>query len=271
MHAASRDALNQLTPKLDNLTAGAAQAPTAAQLGAELFDVVEALDKDRALRIAVADTTRTAEQRAGLIREVFNGRVAQPTLEILGEAAAQSWSTPREFRTGLVVLGRRALLRGAESEGQLQDVEDQLYDLSRILDREPELSMLLSDPRADAAQKRSLLASVLYGKALKYTEALALQVIGRPEHNPVDDIAALVDQAADLRGRTVAQVVSAAELTDAQRQVLAEKLGQLYGRDFSIHTVVDESILGGMIIRVGDEKIDGSTIGRLERLRAQLV
>ena len=149
-------------------------------------------------------------------------------------------------------------------------MEDELFRLSRILDREGELTQLLSDRTAASARKRGLLANVLYGKVTMFTEALALQAIGRPEHNPIDDVAALADSAAKLQGRTIARVTTAGELNEGQQAVLAEKLGKIYGRAMSIHSEVDTSLLGGMTIRVGDEVIDGSTAGKIARLRAQM-
>ena len=268
MHAASREALAKVSSDLDTALKADNTVAVAAQAGTELFDVVEVLDGDRGLRVAVADSSKDAQQRVGLIEAVFGGKVSQVTLEILKDAADQTWSTPREFRTGLVKLGRRALLRSAELQGQLGQVEDELFRLSRILDRESQLTQLLSDRTQEPATRRDLLAKVLYGKVTSVTEALALQVIGRPEHNPIDDVAALAAAAAKLQGRSVAHVVSAVDLDDGQQQALTDKLGRIYGRAMSIHSEVDTSLLGGMVIRVGDEVIDGSTSGKLERLRA---
>ncbi|AKK08516.1 ATP synthase subunit delta [Corynebacterium atrinae] len=272
MHAASREALAQVESYLDNLVQGSDNAiAVSAQTGTELFDVVGVLDSDRALRVAVAEASTTPEQRTGLIRAVFGGKVSESTLSVLVEAAAKTWSTPREFRTGLVSLGRRAFFRSAELQGQLSQVEEELFRLSRVLDREGELTQLLSDRTSGPERKRGLLASVLYGKVSMVTEALALQVIGRPEHNPIDDIAHLSSAAASLQGRSVASVVTAQELNDGQQAALADKLGRIYGREMSIHSEVDPSLLGGMTIRVDDEIIDGSTAGKLARLRANLV
>ncbi|MFP7365644.1 F0F1 ATP synthase subunit delta [Corynebacterium callunae] len=268
MHAASREALAKVSSDLDTALAADNTVAVAAQAGNELFDVVEILDGDRALRVAVADSSKDVQSRVGLIEAVFGGKVSPSVLEVLKDAAEQTWSTPREFRAGLVRLGRRALLRSAEQQGLLGQVEDELFRLSRILDREGKLTQLLSDRTQEAATRRELLAKVLYGKVTAVTEALALQVIGRPEHNPIDDIAALAANVAELQGRSVAYVVSAVELHEGQQQALAEKLGRIYGRAMSIHSEVDTSLLGGMIIRVGDEVIDGSTSGKLERLRA---
>ena len=271
MKAASREAQTHVEGTLDELIRTSDNAvAVAAQIGTELFLIVDQLDADRSLRVAVADTSLDASQREGIISEVFGPKVAEPTKRILTDAASQEWSTPREFRQGLVALGRRALSRAAETQDQLELVEDELYQLSVLLENERELTQLLSDRNATNAQKRGLLASVIYGKVSMFTEALALQVIGRPVHNPVDDLAALADQIAELRGKSVARVVAAEELSDAQRDALAGKLENIYGREMAIHTEVDPSLLGGMIIRVGDEEIDGSTRGKLARLRTDL-
>ncbi|MGP6173432.1 F0F1 ATP synthase subunit delta [Corynebacterium sp. A21] len=272
MHAASRAALAQVESHLDSALSGADNAvAVAAQVGTELFDVVEILDGDRGLRVAVADASAAAESKTGLVSEIFGGKVSDATLEVLKDAVTQAWSTPREFRTGLVELGRRSLLRSAEQQGQLGQVEDELFRLGRILDKEPRLTQLLSDQAVTAADRRGLLANVLYGKATMISEALALQVIGRPEHNPIDDLANIAAFAAGLQGRTVAHVVAASDLNEGQQATLAEKLGRIYGRAMSIHSEVDPSLLGGMTIRVGDELIDGSTAGKLQRLRTNLV
>ena len=266
MHAASRNALDQVISHLDTALWEAKEnaGAVAAQTGAELFKVVDTLDGER----AVADPASTADKRAGLISAVFGGKVSQATLEVLNTAASQTWSNPREFRTGLVTLGRRSLLRFAEGQGQLAQVEDELFRLSRILEKEPALTLLLDDRSADRNNKRELLAKVLYGKVTAVTEALALQVIGRPERNAIDDINNLSKEVAALANRDVAHVVSAAPLTNEQNQALAQKLERIYGREMNIHSEVDASLLGGLVIRVGDEVIDGSTSGKLERLRA---
>lgn len=272
MHAASREALTNTGKILDQWIENSDQAiAVASQTGAELFSIVEVLDGDRGLRVAVADSSATAEQRSGLMRTVFGGKVSQMTLDLAVEAAKCVWSTPREFRSGLVELGRRALLRSAEKQGQLTQVEDELFRLGRILKDEPQLAQLLGDRNTKADRKRELLASVLYGKVTAVTEALAKQAVGRPEANPIDDMATLAGVAAQLRGKEVAVVTSAEPLNAIQADQLAVKLGRIYGREMSIHTEVDPSLLGGLVIRVGDEVIDGSTSGKLERLRASLV
>ena len=139
------------------------------------------------------------------------------------------------------------------------------------MEREPQLEMLLADRAVSSDQRRDLLAKVLYGKVTATTEALALQAVGRGQERPVEALDALCDDVAALNGREVARVRSAAEMDDSQERALADKLEKIYGRKIAVHSEVDTSLLGGAVVRVGDEVIDGSTAGKLERLRRSLV
>ena len=269
MKAASREAQEQVQGQVTELIRTSGDSVAAgAQIGTELFLVVDQLDRERALRVTIADPSLASSQREGIINDVFGAKVAEPTKQVLQGAAAAEWSSPRELREGLVNIGRFALLQAAQEQGQLEQVEDELFQLSVLLENEKQLTQLLSDRTATADRKRGLLASVIYGKVTMFTEALALQVIGRPEHNPVDDLAAVATQVAQMRGKTVARVTTAEELNDSQRETLAGKLQQIYGREIAIHSEVDPSLLGGMVVRVGDEVIDGSTRGKLARMRS---
>jgi F-type H+-transporting ATPase subunit delta len=72
------------------------------------------------------------------------------------------------------------------------------------------------------------------------------------------------------QGITHANATSAAPLTDLEERALTARLEQMTGGRIALKTDVDASLLGGLIVRVGDRLIDGSVRGRLERLRAQL-
>ncbi|AIG64295.1 ATP F0F1 synthase subunit delta [Corynebacterium atypicum] len=269
MHAASRDALSHAAESIDAIVGD--DVAKAAATGAELFELVEFLDAERQLRLALADQASEGQQRCDLTDQLFGGKLAQPTLDALKTAVSQNWSTPRELRDGLVLLARRALLRGAQAEGQLAQVEDELFQLARILEDEPKLVQLLGEKMVAPDRRRQLAAAVLYGKVTKYTEALVLQVIGRPEHDAIDDVDTLVHQVAEFSGHDVAHVVSAGEVSAGQRAQLAEKLGRIYGREMRVHTEIDPELLGGVTVKVGNELIDGSLRGRIARLRAELV
>lgn len=271
MHAASRATLDQLSAELDStLTASTEAAGLGAQAGADLFEVVELLDGDRTLRAALVDQTIPADRRVALAQSLLSGKVSATAQETVSAAVRAPWSNTRDLRSGLVELGRRALLRAAGAQGQKDNVGSELYQLARLLEKEPELEMLLADRLASADNRRDLFAKVLYGKVSSITEALALQVVSRRADRPVEGLDEVCDFAAALDGKTVARVRTVAPLSDAQSQALGQKLETIYGSAMSVHSEVDPSLLGGAVIRVRDEIIDGSTAGKLDKLRRNL-
>jgi F-type H+-transporting ATPase subunit delta len=103
------------------------------------------------------------------------------------------------------------------------------------------------------------------------TETLVEQVVRRAKGRGVGvGLDKLVKLAADRRERSVAYVTSANALTDEQTAQLSAKLDEIYGRPIALHVEVDPRLGGGLVVRVGDEVIDGSAAGRLAALRRRL-
>jgi F-type H+-transporting ATPase subunit delta len=72
------------------------------------------------------------------------------------------------------------------------------------------------------------------------------------------------------RGEVVAQVGAAAELSDAQRARLTQVLSRIYGHPVTVQLEIDPELLGGLLISVGDEVVDGTLASRLAVAKAQL-
>jgi F-type H+-transporting ATPase subunit delta len=80
----------------------------------------------------------------------------------------------------------------------------------------------------------------------------------------------LVELAAARRERYVAYVTAPAPLTDQQERRLTEALARVYGRPVSLQITVDPALLGGLVVRVNDEVIDGSVLSRLAAVRQRM-
>jgi F-type H+-transporting ATPase subunit delta len=80
----------------------------------------------------------------------------------------------------------------------------------------------------------------------------------------------LLEAAAARQDRSIARVVSATPLSEAQEQRLAAALTGLYGRPILVRTALDPDVRGGLVVRVGDEVIDGSIASRFAAARAAL-
>ena len=208
-----------------------------------------------------------------MVERLFDGKVDGSTLEILKTAAAQRWSVEANLVDAIEHVSRLTLLVRAERDGQSEEVEDQLFRFGRVLDAESELSRLLSDTVVPTEKRVELLKKVLDGSGGVNATAAALltQTVellrGEPADDAVNDLAEL---AVTRRGEAVAQVTAAAELTAEQRTRLTEVLTRIYGTPVSIQLEVDPEVLGGLLITVGDEVIDGSISSRLAAARAGL-
>ncbi|MEO6084895.1 MAG: ATP synthase F1 subunit delta, partial [Umezawaea sp.] len=153
----------------------------------------------------------------------------------------------------------------------LDAVEDELFRLGRIVAGSQDLELLLSDHSVEADRKVALIDSLLAGKVEPVTKTLVDQLVREPRgSNVVDGLSRLADLAAKRRERSVAHVLSAVELSAEQQERLSATLTRIYSRPIALHVEVDASLAGGLLIKIGDEVIDGSVAGRLAALRRDL-
>ncbi len=171
-------------------------------------------------------------------------------------------------------MSRQALLEVAEQDGTTDEVEDQLFRFSRILDAQPRLAVLLGSDTAPAEGRVGLLRKVLEsssGKVNPVAVSLLSQTVELLRGQPAEEAVLFLAQVAVARrGEVVAQVSAAAELSDSQRTRLSEVLGRIYGHPVAVQPQIDPELLGGLLISVGDEVIDGTLKSRLAAAEAQL-
>ncbi|MBC8092052.1 MAG: F0F1 ATP synthase subunit delta, partial [Pseudonocardia sp.] len=234
------------------------------QLGDELFAVTRLVVAQRPLRTHLGDPSVPGEDRAGLIRGVLGGQVGEKTLEIVSGLVSARWSRALDLVEALELLARRATLGVAEKNGTLDDVEDELFRFGRILDREPELTALLADVNQPVDSRVGLLDGVLGDRVSPVSAALLRQTVRIPRGRHLDLAAEeLAELTASRRDRYVARISTPVVLSDEQEQKLAATLTRIYGRPMTLQVELDESLLGGLIVNVGGEVIDGSVAGRI--------
>ncbi|MEJ2868744.1 F0F1 ATP synthase subunit delta [Actinomycetospora sp. OC33-EN08] len=268
--ATSRESLQSVRRAFDQATGGASSGDLVTT-GEQLDAVADLLDREAVLRRTLADSSTEPDSRSGLAGRVFDNQVGRPVADVVKAAAAASWSKPADLVQALRVVAREALLASAEADGRLDAVEDELFRLGRIVGGQPDLERLLGSPTADAAGKQKVLDDLLADKAEPITRRLAAQLVAHPlAHHVSSGLERLAELAADRRQRSVATVRSAVELSAEQQERLAGVLARIYGREITVHLEVDPEILGGLLIQVGDEVIDGSAAGHLDDLDRRL-
>lgn len=263
LQAASRESLAAAAERLDAIV-DSSSAADLETLGDELFAVTRLVVTQKPLRTHLSDPSVPQDARIGLIRQVLGGQVGEKTLDVVSGVVGSRWSRSLDLVEALETVARRATLAVAEKDGTLDEVEDQLFRFGRILDREPELTALLADTTQPEERRTALLDSVLGGRVSPVTAALLRQTVRIPRGRHLDVAAEeLSELAAARRDRYVARVSTAVALSDEQERRLADTLTRIYGRPMSLQIELDESLLGGLVVEVGGEVIDGSVAGRL--------
>jgi F-type H+-transporting ATPase subunit delta len=270
VRGASRASLSAAKERL----AAALAAGTAAQateVGDQLFAVVDLLEREPALRRNLSDPSRERAARTGLAQALLAGKISDVTLELVTELVAARWSEPGDMTDAAEELSVLAVAEAADKDGQLDELEDELFRFSRIVQGNPGLRSALSNQFVPAAARAGLVSELVTGKVSGHAARLITQAAAHPRGRSLDTgLEAYASLAADLRQRLVAEVHVAVPLTSEQRGRLAGALVAAYGHDVYMNVVVDPELIGGVTVRIGDELINGSVASRLAELRRGL-
>jgi F-type H+-transporting ATPase subunit delta len=270
MRGPSRASLGAAKERLAAGLAGA-QAAQADEVGDQLFEVVVLLDREPGLRRALSDSSRDRESRSGLAQALLAGKVSDATLDLVTVLAEGRWSEPGDLPDAAEQLAVLAIAEAADKNGQLDELEDELFRFSRIVQANPELRSALSNQFAPADARSGLVSDLVAGKVSDPALRLITQAAGHPRGRSLDTgLETYANLVAELRERLIAEVHVAKPLTSEQRGRLAAALVAAYGHDVYLNVVVEPDLIGGVTVRIGDELINGSVASRLAELHRRL-
>jgi F-type H+-transporting ATPase subunit delta len=170
----------------------------------------------------------------------------------------------RNYAETLLVLATRAKdLRGW---GKM------LMDVATAMRETPSLRLFLESPRVSTAQKSDVIGKALTDRMprlmLRFIQTMIMHRRQMLIPAVADEYLNLVDEA---EGRIHARVTVAKETDDAGRDAIAAHLSRMFGKEVVPHLVVDPSIMGGVVVHVGDTVLDGSVRKRLASLRRRML
>jgi F-type H+-transporting ATPase subunit delta len=149
--------------------------------------------------------------------------------------------------------------------------QSDLTDLA-TLTGDARVSTYLSNPSITADTKLATLEASLPSTVQPELRNLAKLLVVRDRTNLIPQIREIFeDQVRAERGITVAQVTTSEPLTADEEALVREKLAAMTGNTIEITATVDPDIIGGIVVRIGDQVIDGSVRNKLERMRTRLV
>ena len=251
------------------LSAVRQQLPSTAdlQVARELFSAARAIEENSALAGAFADSSAPEQLRASIAHDVFAQTASAATVIVLQAVARQRWSSAADVIDGIEELA----IRVAAISAPKADIEAELFTVGRTIAANADLELALGSRLGASAVKGELVQALLGGRVSDETTLIVSSLVQHPRERRVRS---LVQHAlavvADQRGRAVATVTSARELTAAQLQRLTDTLTRRYGRELSLNAIVDPMVVGGLRVQVADDVIDASVSTRLADLRQRL-
>ncbi len=246
------------------------------------------------LRAVLTDTSIAGASRGLIVQDLLAGKVHDVTLQVavyaasnvpaqevphsLAELAFARAKSPRTATFPLADLGllasrqrvagyADALLDDIDAQN-FDEIEDELFRWARTVEGNLELRRLLLDRDADLESRLGTVQALLGEKVDAVTLALARFVIaGGRSRDVVGTLDYLVDYVAKARDWRVARVHTARPLDEQSRADLVASLSSLTGKNVELQVADDPELLGGVLVEIGDLRLDATTRARLGALR----
>jgi F-type H+-transporting ATPase subunit delta len=286
-----------MLPKIEGFAdalLGRIDSDTLSATCADLAAVASAILDHRDLSTVLSDTSIAHVSRGQVLFDVLEGKVGATALRLCVYAAtaapapevshaieelsfvARELLETGEFHhpnLGLLEARRRvsgyadALLDEIDTD-QYHSVEDDLFRWSATVEGNTELRRVLVDRDAPLGARLGLTDQLLHGKVHSVSLALArFTIVGGRPRDVVGTLRYLVDYVALARDWRVARVHTARPLDDVSRDELASSLHAITGKPVEIQIAEDPTLLSGVLIHLGDLRLDASIRGRLGSLR----
>ncbi len=178
-------------------------------------------------------------------------------------------SEPASISSGIAARYATAIFELSKESKSLPKLEANLTDLATALTDSADMNELISSPVVSRSEQGAAIAAI--GKKMKLEAVLQNGLALMAEKRRLFVLPQLITQLrgmiAEDKGEVTADVTSAQKLTKAQSDKLAKTLKASVGKDVNINVTVDESLIGGLIVKVGSKMIDTSIRSKLASLQ----
>ncbi|MBN6187065.1 F0F1 ATP synthase subunit delta [Aneurinibacillus sp. BA2021] len=165
----------------------------------------------------------------------------------------------------------QALYEVASEKQAIDITESELLQITDVINQSGELNMLLTHPKVTAQEKKEMVNELFGGKVSDTTLNFLNLLLDRGREEELNNITKhFIALSNEARGYAEATVVTAKPLTEEELQNVADQFGQKVNKKLRVAAKVDPSIVGGIIVRIGDRLYDGSIKGKLARFTQQI-
>jgi len=161
----------------------------------------------------------------------------------------------------------KALFAVAQDKNAVEETGAQLDAVAGALGGDADIRAFFQHPNIGTDAKVRALQQAVSGQVSEHVLNTLKLLVERGRASAIGDLASAYRNIAnEALGRAQARVTSAYELTAEQQQEIARKFGAITGKEVTVDTVVDASLLGGIRVRIGDTLYDGSLSTKLAEI-----
>lgn len=174
--------------------------------------------------------------------------------------------------SGVATQYAQAVFELAEKEGKTDRVLGDIQAINLEISSTPDLAAIVKNPVVPATAKKEVLIAFFKPKCDDLTMRLVEMLADRRRLKALSALETAYQQLVrDKKGIVVGTLISAEPLDDRERAHLESELRQKLGKQLELNLQVDSSLIGGYVLRIGDQVIDGSLKGRLQAIERSLL
>lgn len=166
-----------------------------------------------------------------------------------------------------------ALFELAVEEGKEEEFLNEIIQLRTLLSENPDFGKLMNHPKILKENKLEVLREVFEGRISKELLGFLHLIVSKDRYDEIDHILDyFIEEVKKLKGIGIAYVTTAIDLSEAKKKEVEDKLlATTSFKEMEMHYQVDEDLIGGMIIRIGDRVVDSSVRTKLFELQRELL
>ncbi len=165
-----------------------------------------------------------------------------------------------------------ALFQLAEEDQQLLEIEGDVLYIQEAIKENPSMMDFLKSPLVSKEDKKKLLGTLFAQGVQEIVRKFLFILVDHGREDVLEGaLAQYIVLSHEARGLLNVRARVALPMKDETREALVQKLRDMTNRDISLETVVDTSLIGGMVLEIGDKRIDTSVARQLQELKKALL
>jgi len=166
-----------------------------------------------------------------------------------------------------------ALLEVAVEETKVDLFAEEIEGIKEVLADNPDFCRLINNPRISLDNKLEVIENVFKGRISDELVGFIYMIVSKGRFNQIDEILRyFTDEVKKLKGIGVAYVTTPGELSDEQKKAVEQRLlSTTEFKSMEMHYDINQSLIGGMQIRIGDRVVDSSVHTKIMKMQQELM